>query len=433
MRIHTLYHGVQVVSIGDERYKTARISVNFVMPLAEKSAPANALLPSLLTRCCEKYPDFTTFNRRLSMLYGASVSGFVRKMGEAQVMTASISMLDDRYVPGGEALARACAELLCEMIFRPAKSGGVFREEDVEQERRQLLEEIDAEFNDKRIYAKSRCEQILCEGEAYGISRYGTREAVAAQTAASLYTAWQAMLRRAWVCIYVTGAVDAEAVDEVFAREFAGWQGEERVLPETKTGIVPAAVKEVTERFDVAQAKLVMGFRCGAKQPHGHAMAARLFSALYGGTPHSRLFMNVRERLSLCYYCSARYDRNKDLLFVESGVEESNAQAAKEEILRQLACVQNGEFTQEELEAARLSMADSFGTVADSPAYLESWYLSQLFDGRQNTPEEAKEELNRVTRQEVVQAAGSVRLDTVYLLAGAQQETGGNGKREDGE
>ena len=175
-------------------------------------------------------------------------------------------------------------------------------------------------------------------------------------------------------------------------------------------------VKEFHDVMDVAQTKLVMGFRTGIAVPGGDVTAMRLMSALFGGTPHSKLFLNVREKLSLCYYCSSSYDRHKGIVMVQSGVEQKNIEKAREEILRQLQAVQEGDFSAEDLDAAKMSVANSFRTMSDYLGGLEAWYLSQAFEKTVLTPEQSAEAVGGVTKEQVVKAAQTVSLDTVYQL-----------------
>lgn len=417
----TILPGVTLMGVSDARFKTNRLSITFFMPLKRETAAVNAMIPHLLARSCASLPDFTALNRRLAMLYGARIGCGVRKLGEVQAMTLSLGAVSDRYVPGGERLSAECARLLAEMVFHPAFDGGCFRTQDVEQEKRQLIEQIDAEFNDKRTYARARCEQLMCEGEAYGVPRLGEREAVERLTPEEITRAWKKMLRTAQVHVLLIGDGEETPVREAIEAGFAACGGREPAACATATGAMPRAPREKTERFDVSQAKLVMGFRTPVAEPGEGVMGMRLATALLGGTPHSKLFLNVREKLSLCYYCAARFDRNKGILLVDSGVEEKNARRAREEILRQLEAVQKGDFTAEEVEAARLSMADSFRTVADSPVTLENFYISQAFDGRCYTPEEAAQAAGAVGREEIIKAAGSLSLDYTYLLAGKEE------------
>ncbi len=420
LTVKRLGDGVSLTAVRDDSYKTNRISCSFFLPLAAQTASRYAILPHLLTRSCRKYPDFTQLNQRLSELYGARAGCMVRKIGEVQAVTVAIGSIQDRYALEGEDVAAQCADLLLEMIFRPALEDDMFRAEDVEQERRQLIEQIDAEFTDKRSFAKTRCEQLMCEGEAYGVDRLGSRDSAVALSAREITDAWRQMLRTARVEVMLLGQIDADDVGARFADAFSSFGRGNVADCHTQTGKTPQTVREFTDEFDVAQSKLVLGFRTKTAEPGADVMAMRLMAALYGGTAHSKLFLNVREKLSLCYYCSSRYDKNKGIMLVESGVESANKQAAQAEILRQLKAVQEGDFTEEELSAAKLSVKNSFRTVSDSPAYLENWYLTQSFDGKTYSPAEAAEAVDRVAKEQVVACAQGVALDTVYLLTGRQ-------------
>lgn len=420
LTVKRLCSGVTLTAVQDAHYKTNRISCSFFLPLQAETASRYAILPRLLTRACESYPDFTRLNQRLSELYGARAGGAVRKIGEVQAVTVAISAIQDCYALDGEAVSGACADLLLEMLFHPALDGDVFRAEDVEQERRQLIEEIEAEFTDKRAYAKSRCEQLMCQGEAYGVDRLGSKETAQALTGREIAAAWREMLRSARVEIMLLGNMDTETISARFQQSFSALGRGEPAPCGTQTGKMPEKVREFTDRYDVAQAKLVLGFRTKTAEPGPDVMAMRLMAALYGGTAHSKLFLNVREKLSLCYYCSSRYDKNKGVMLVESGVEAANKEAAQKEILRQLEAVQAGDFTEEELQAAKLSVANSFRTMADSPAYLENWYITQAFDGAVLSPQEAAEAAEKVSKEQVVACANGVALDTVYLLTGKE-------------
>ena len=410
---------VQFHSVKDTRFKTMRMSVHFLLPLTKQTAASNALLPFLLTRACRDYPDFTKLSARLAELYGASVSAEVGKMGDVQVLSVTAVGIADDYCFGGEHISKELADLICQMVFAPPfDEEGHFREEDFRQERRQTLENIEADFNDKRVYAKLRCEEILCADEPYGISRCGTKEDVLALSRTELRKAWEDLIRSARVEVMVLGNCSPEEVAAGFREAFR----KQTRLPdrnyETKIVLQAGDVKEVTETMQVAQSKLVMGFRTGTLPDSPEEMPTRLMIALFGGTPHSKLFLNVREKLSLCYYCSAQYNAAKGLMLVQSGVETKNMAAAEKEILAQLEEVKQGNFTDEEIESAKLSLCNSYRTIDDYLSGTESWYLSQIFRKEILTPEQAAQQVNNVTREQIIAAANRVTLDTIYRLEG---------------
>ena len=410
--------GVNFRSIRDTKFKTMRISAHLIVPMSRQTAAENALLPFLLSRASREYPDFTKLGQRIAELYGASLNADVQKLGDLQVLSLSASGIADRYALEGEAISGELAKLLCSILFDPPLVDGLFPEDGFEQEKRQTMELIDSEYSDKRTYARQRCEAIMCADEPYGVNRYGGKEDIARVERPALTAAWKRLLDTAKIELMVLGDCDPAPVYEGFRAAFETLGSRKTADCTTKVVRSAEKVNTVTEKMDVAQGKLVMGFRTGTATPDEEVPATRLMAALFGGTPNSKLFLNVREKLSLCYYCSASYNSMKGIMLVQSGVEVKNMERAKEEILRQLDEVKQGNFDESEVEAAKMSLCNSYRTLSDSLGGLENWYLSQTFASHSQQPEEAAAQINAVTRQEIIDAANRVTLDTVYCLVG---------------
>ena len=410
--------GVNFRSIRDTKFKTMRISAHLIVPMSRQTAAENALLPFLLSRASREYPDFTKLGQRLAELYGASLNADVQKLGDLQVLSLSASGIADRYALEGEAISGELAKLLCSILFDPPLVDGLFPEDGFEQEKRQTMELIDSEYSDKRTYARQRCEAIMCADEPYGVNRYGGKEDIARVERPALTAAWKRLLDTAKIELMVLGDCDPAPVYEGFRAAFETLGSRKTADCTTKVVRSAEKVNTVTEKMDVAQGKLVMGFRTGTATPDEEVPATRLMAALFGGTPNSKLFLNVREKLSLCYYCSASYNSMKGIMLVQSGVEVKNMERAKEEILRQLDELKQGNFDESEVEAAKMSLCNSYRTLSDSLGGLENWYLSQTFASHSQQPEEAAAQINAVTRQEIIDAANRVTLDTVYCLVG---------------
>lgn len=424
MQVRELCHGVQSLLLPDTRFKTAQITVALFLPLSRDTVEENAILPRLLTRACASYPDFTALNRRLNELYGAAVSGQVMRIGEAQGLLLTAECTDDRYALHGERITAACAELLCDMLFSPALENGAFRTEDVETERRCLAEDVRAQINEKRWYARRRAEELLCRDEAYGIGAYGQAEIIEQLTPARVTAAWRRMLKHATVRLILQGAEPMPQVEEAFRRGFSAVADRDPLACVTDTTAHLPALCRVTERMEINQSKLVMGFRTNCAEPDVDVGATRMMNAVLGGTPSSLLFRNVREKLSLCYYCSSAYDRMKGVLLVQSGVDEANAARAEEEILKQVDALARGEFSEEDLESARRLVLQSFEAVGDSQSALAGWYIAQTLLEEQRTPSEVRAELATVDRDAVIRAAQKLQLECVYLLAQEEHTDG---------
>lgn len=416
-----LTRGVGFSVLRDPKFKFNRLSVNFIVPLEEETASDNAMLVLMMRRGCRTCPDFTEFNRKLYGLYGAELSGEVLKLGANQVLSFSITMIDDRFTLDSERLLRECALLLRDVVTAPNIEDGAFPATEFEVERQYLIDTIEAEINDKRTWALAQCRRIMGRGDAASRRKYGTVEGARSVTPGSTAKAWEKLIADAGVEIFYTGSGDPTDAEEVFADTFAAREHESLYVP---VDIVPAAekVQEAVERLDVVQSKLVLGFRTGERPPFGQQAAIRLAVAILGGTPSSKLFLNVREKRSLCYYCSARYDRLGAIMMVESGVEHQNVEPAQEAILAELEDLRRGIFTDETMEETRLQLVNSLRAISDSSGSIEDWYLNRVLMGEMSTPQEEIEQFERVTRGEVVEAAKGITLDTVYLLTQKQED-----------
>ena len=414
--ITPLAPGVEGIFIQNPRFKTTRVSLYFYLPLRAHTLSRNALLPYLLAGGCKAYPDFQRLQKKLNTLYGAALFGTAEKAADSQVLQITLSALDDSFALDGNPIWDECAELLRQLIFAPNLEGEAFAAAQFDQEKRLFIERIEGEINDKRVYAKNRCLAEMCAEEPFGLPRLGTKEAAEALTAADAYAAWREVLNTAYVRVSAVGARRPDAVFKALSAAFSALDRADAKLSENLSREKADGVREVTEKMDVAQGKLVIGFRTGDAGPLSGRIPLFIFTDLFGGGPYSRLFSNVREKLSLCYYCAARCNYNKGILTVESGVETQNAQKARQEILRQLDVMKAGEFTDQELEASKLAKGDMLRSVLDTPADTDGWYAAQVFDPAPLSPEETAAAVQKLTRQDMVKAAGKITLDTVYML-----------------
>lgn len=411
-----LSEGIHFSFLPESRYKTSRLSVTILLPIEAQTVAANAVLPYLLCRGNKNYPDFTLLNRKLDSLYGAELSANVDKFGEMQALTLSIETINDKFAVGGEQLAAESARLLADLLLAPMTEEGSFAAKDYEPEKANIIQLIMTEENDKRKYALNRCISVMCKNERFGIYRYGSQETVSALDGKTLGQAWQHALQSARIEILCTG-MGGENAGKVFTDSLAGLKRVYTAPPATKILGAASKVTEEIEQQAVAQAKLVMGYRVKSALPADTA-AQSLMTCLYGGSAVSRLFKNVREKLSLCYYCSARYNKYKGIMLIDSGILEEKREAAEAEIKKQLDIVAGGDYEDEELLAAKMYLENIYKGYNDSPAQLERFWIDQIISGTNVSPEEAAARLAVIGRAEIDKAARDCSLDTIYFLKG---------------
>ncbi len=411
--------GVFLTYLPAKKFKTSVLSAQFIVPLRWETASANALLSAILRRGTVTYPDMGALSARLDRLYGARIDATIRKRGEAQCVGLVASLIDDCFAPGGERLLEPAADLLGELICRPVTRDGLFLEEYFENEKTNLIDAIRSILNDKRAYADSRLLQEMCTGEPYGVPRLGNEQITAALHPQMVFDAYRELISSSRLEIFYSGSAERSRVEDALRSALAD-------LPRKGIEPSPAPVPHVpapeprvlTERLDVTQGKLGMGFSCGSED----APALLLGNTLFGGSSNSRLFLNVREKLSLCYYASSNYHRQKGLITVSSGIEFENYQKALDEITAQLEAVRKGRLEDWELEAARSTLLNAYASMGDSQGKLENFYLGQTATGRNETPEELADQVRSVTQERICQAMSTVKLDTVYFLQGKEAE-----------
>ena len=413
-----LLPGVFLRAEQSDKFKTGSLSINFLRPLCREEAAMNALLPSVLLRGTAGHPDITQISMLLDELYGAGVSTLVRKRGEVQIWGFFADFIEDEYTLSGENVFGRLCGFLRELLLAPVLERGVFRADFVEGEKVNLCNAIAAEINDKRGYAVTRLLRIMCEDERQAIPRLGRREDVEAITPAALYDHYRRVLASSRIELLYLGRKDAETVTAALRAMLADLPRAALTPVGTEVRRSAAAVKERSEAMDVTQGKLTMGFRTGCVAGEPEYAALHLLNAVFGGCITSKLFVHVRERLSLCYYASSSVEKFKGLLVVSSGIEFENYELAKAEILRQLEDCRAGRITAEELEQARASLLSGLRSALDQPAGVDEFYLGQAILGLSETMEDRMAAIRAVTADEVAAAARRLTLDTVYFLKG---------------
>lgn len=401
-----------------QHFKTSRLTLNLVTGLDRASASANALLPAVLRRGTVRCPNMESLSAALDTLYGANIDYTVRKKGERQCVGFAAGFIDDGFTPHGEKLLEPVAQQLGELLLEPVTRDGCFLSEYVDSEKANLIDAIRALKNDKRDWADIRLMQEMCAGEPYSVLRLGDEETAGAITADALYRHGQELMASSRVeLIYCGGAEERRVEDAVLSALAKLPRDSQTPLPLVRRAAAPETPRCIIETMDVTQGKLAMGYRCTSDDYPAMVLA----NLIFGGTSNSKLFLNVREKHSLCYYASSSYARSKGILTVSSGVEVTDFERAEEEIERQLHAVQQGDWEDWEQEGALQAIRTSLLSLTDSQGALENFYLGQIASGATETPEELASSLQQVTKERIVAAARTVTPDTVYFLRGKEE------------
>ncbi len=420
-----LMPGVWVTCITTDKFKSACLSIHMITQLTRETAALNALIPQVLRRGTVQYPDLESLAGRLDDLYGAGLSPSVRKIGEIQAVGLISDFVDSRYVPETDSLFQEMLELIGQVLLQPVMDKHRFRESYVESEKEKQLDRLRGRINDKRGYSIQRLIEQMCSYEDFAVSRLGDEESVEAITPESLTRQYRALLESTPMEIFYIGGCDFKTLCSelrTMLKDLPRGEPDYDIGTDIRMNAVESQPRYFTEELEVSQGKLSLGFRLGEIMDDPDYPALYVMNALYGGAVTSKLFMNVREKLSLCYYASSMTDVNKGIMLVSSGIEFDKYEEALSEILTQLEAVKTGDFTDEELEAARRAVSAELRTYMDNERDLEHFWLSRNLRGEDIDPMELSAMVDRVTREDVIYAASGIVLDAVYFLKGSGDE-----------
>ena len=418
----TTKYGHKLLVCQTDRFKAGLLTVSAVQPIPHGEAWKTSLLLSVLRRGCEKYPTLEALNRRLDYLFGTElgIRNFYR--GDSQIIGFSADVLNSACLPEREDLLSEATDVMRQILFHPLLDGdGLLLERYVESEKQQQCDHIRALRNNPRGYASAQCRSILFENEPCGESLYGREEDVMAITPKELTAHWRRLTERLCLHGFYVGPEPASRVVTAFENAFGD-------LPTTPDGGAAHIMSNVVrragqmrrreEQLPVGQSQLVMAFRTDATIFEDAYYACSLMNEVLGTSPIAKLFMNLRERMSLCYFCSSQYNAYKGTLTVHCGIDQTNREKAEREILAQIRGLAEGNFSDEELTAAKNSISNAYRQMEDSPAAIENFYFGRTLAGIDQDTATIGRAFAELSREDIMRAARALTLDTVYFLEG---------------
>ena len=416
----SLLPGVTLRSCRDPRFKQGCLSFQLVRPMCREEAALNALLPAVLLRGTRRCPDLRSITQRLDELYGAAVSPLVRRVGDYQTTGLCCGFMDDRFALPGDEVLRPMLSFLEELLLDSPLENDSFPASFVESEKKNLISTIESERNDKRVYAMSRLLKIMCREDSFGLPRLGEPEQVAAITPETLTSHYREILGTSPIEIFYVGSADSAVVAEMLMPLLS--RLDRRVQPlAPQTGYHPSEKSDEVEILDVAQGKLCMGFVTPITNRKADFAAMQVLNTLFGGGMTSKLFLNVREKRSLCYSIGSAYYSAKGIVIVSAGIDFDQEQATREEILTQFRACQAGAITTSELTAAKEALLSTLRATHDSPGAIESYYATAALGGLKWSVAEYMTAVEAVTAADVTAAARGMELHTTYFLKGESQ------------
>lgn len=411
-----LTDGVNLHVMPTTKYKTVRMMLKFCTKLSKETITKRALLSSLFEINSKKYPTQTALRKELSDLYGASFGTSVSKKGTNHILTVGMNVVNEKYLSDEQFVLKDAIEFLKEVLFNPNAAGDQFDEKTFQREKENLADYYDSVFDDKRSYANLALQQLMFENVDHQTPEIGAKEDLGGVTAFSLYEYYQTLMNEDSVDIYVLGDVAEEKIADAFGK--FPFQPRKR-MQQTAFYSEEAAeeVMKKSEVRDIVQAKFNLGYVTDIFYQTESFYAGQVFNGLFGGYPHSKLFMNVREKESLAYYASSSLDTFRGTMSVQTGIEAQKIGQVEEIIGLQLKELQNGQFSEADLNQTKEMLKNQLLQSEDNPgAVIERIYASQLAAGKIISIDESLAKIEAVTKEQVQQVAGRIKLKATFFL-----------------
>ncbi|WP_211745885.1 pitrilysin family protein [Paenibacillus sp. Marseille-Q4541] len=407
---------IRIHVLPTKRFKTFAISLYVGTPLKEETVTSTALIPFVLRRGTTSYPETIQFREQLEELYGAGFGFDVYKRGDHQIIQFRMDTINDSFVQSSDSLLDRSFAFLGEVVTSPATENGHFRSSYVQAERDTVRKRLESIVNDKIRYAGERCIEEMCKDEPYRLHPLGERKDLPAINPEGLYTSYEQWIRNAGMDLYVVGDTTLEEVEKLVGKYF---KLNRDTSFEYKTEInhrQQRDVQTVVEKLNVNQGKLNMGLRTSITYGDDRYASALMYNGILGGYPHSKLFVNVREKHSLAYYASSRYDGHKGIGTIQSGIEIPNYEQAVEIITNQLSDLKAGKITDLEMDQTKAMIRNLLKEIGDSAFEMISYDFNRQLSGKERSTTELLEQIESLTKEDVQKAAETFQLDTIYFL-----------------
>ena len=414
--------GVTLHLINNKNFKTDFTVFFLSLPLEKETITKNALLPAVLRSGCKKYQSYQKIIEELEMLYGAAFDCGVDKTGDNLVLKFFIESINDNYLPSKNNNLEKVINILTEIIFNPQVQNGAFNETKVELEKRNLEMIINAQKDNKDFYAYDKCIKTMYKNQAYGLSKYGDKKDLSAINNKNLYEQYKQIIDTCKIDIIVSSDFQAEEVEKIINDNKliqAIKPREEKIkINDIKKEIkdIIENPEEIKEELDVTQGKLVIGLDILPNRFEDFRYITIVYNAIFGNGVSSKLFQIVREKESLAYTTKSEYVVQKNNIFIRCGIECDKYQKTLDLIKKLLDDMKKGDFTDEEITKAKdyiLAGVDSISEEQDSQIL---FLFGQELSKRSITIDKYKENIKNVTRDEIIEIANKIQINTIYFL-----------------
>lgn len=409
--------GITIHSIKTDSFKTDLVALFITTPLTRENVTKNAILPMVLRKGSKNLSNIEEINKELEGMYGADYNCGIDKTGDNQVLKFHLEIIDNNYLPTNEDLLSKGINTLLELVFDPKTENNAFKTEYINSEKQKLKIILEGKKDNKAKYALLRCQEEMYKGKPFGLYKYGYIEDIDNINAENLYKYYQKLLSECKIDIFVSGNIEEKKiVDIIKNNENIKKLNERNPIYEIKNNILEKReTKEIIESADVVQGNLILGLSIDEESKKEKYVAV-VYNSILGGSAASKMFQIVREKHSLAYTAGSNYLRHKNSIFIRCGIKIENYEKALNLIKEQIEDMKNGKFSNEDIENGKTGIISMIKSIPDEQDTGITYYLGQELSEYKMTFEEYEKEVRAVTKEEIIDFAKKVSINTIYFL-----------------
>ncbi|MBR3133794.1 MAG: insulinase family protein [Clostridia bacterium] len=417
-----LNNEIKVHLIKNDKYKTDLLALFLTVPLQRENITKNALIPIVLKRGCNKLKTQNEINEKLEEMYGAVFDAGLDKTGDNLIIKFYLESINDNFLPGDNQNIEKAIELITNIVFEPLIENGSFIKEFVDSEKNNLKVIIESKKDNKDRYALDRCINSIYGDNGYGLSKLGYIEDFESIDEKNLYQEYLKLIKNSKIDFFISGNFDEEKIsikvkslennsllnnrEEIFKKN------DFREEKKEKTD----EIKEIKEKMDVTQGKLVIGLDILPNNLGDYRFIAAMYNTILGDGANSKLFQNVREKAGLAYTAKSNYIIQKNNIFIRCGIEIDNYNKAVDIIKEQLEDIKNGNFSDDDIENGKKYIVSGIKSIYEEQDTEIIFSYGQEISPIPVTPEEYKDRIKKVTKEQIVEFAQNICINTIYFI-----------------
>ncbi len=413
-------NGVKLHTIKTNNFKTNLYAAFIATPLKRENVTLDALLTAVLRRGTNNMQSQDIISKKLEEMYGASFDCGIEKSGDNHIIKFYLEAINEEFLPQKENLTQKCIDILLDIILNPLVEKNGFKEEYVQGEKENLKQIIESKIDNKTNYSIDRCIEEMFKDKAYGLYKYGYVEDLNNITSQSLYEHYKQLINTCKIDIYCSGIIEEKDIKQIVEeneniKKIEPRQARYVINNEKTEEIEIQETKMVEDQMQVSQGKLVLGLSINTNKENSR-FTASVYSAILGGGANSKLFQNVREKESLAYSAGSRYIRQKNTIIIACGIEIENYEKALNTIKEQLEDMKKGNFDEKDIENAKNLIIESVKSIKEEQDTQITYYYGQELSDTFMTIEEYEEKIKEQSKEQIVDLANKVEIDTIYFL-----------------